>query len=834
MAELLGSLLVRLGLESGAFKSGLDSSTKEFKKAQRQFEQIGASMANVGKNLTLGVTLPMIALGAKAVQGAKDQAKAVAQVEAALTSMGDASGKTSAELAKTADALELRSLFDADVILTKVTANLLTFGNVAGEVFDRAQQAAIDMATRMGSDPQGAAIMLGKALNDPIKGITALTRVGVQFTDAQKKQIKAFQESGQAAKAQGIILSEVERQFAGAAEAAANTEPLRKAEVAWNQAMDKIGEAILPLIPKISSAIEKVAMAFANLPESAQNLILVGAAIAAALGPVVFIIGSLVKLAAPLAAAFTTASAAAAASGAAAGGASAGFAALAAAAAPWIAAAAAIAGAGYLIYQNWDKIAPVLTEVWEAISATLGPPLQEIVSTISTMFRELWSGPFGDGIREAGTRLAAFGSVFFEIMGPVFIATLKIALTIIGNVLNALLEFGRALGSLFRGEVGDALGHFAKSIDNLFGGIPGKVIGWIADMVRGIGSWMGDKLNAIWENVKGKIEAVKGWFFGLYDAVVGHSYIPDMVSEIGVHMRRLDGELAAPAKKATSKAAEAFRALQQEVASIFARLFPENAAAIQLDTEIARINVYFDTLKKKGGDALALEEQRLATIEALRREYHGLHRDIAGAEVGGEAAKIEVVNGGKSLEDTSAEISARMGDALGKVAKQADVTKVKVVESFAQMADGALREIERFVNGIKSGNWVDTISGLLSAIDKIAGIVTGGKGTNVGPFTFGGSQPIDGARASGGPVMAGRSYLVGEEGEEIFTPQTSGAIIPNDQLNSMGGIAEIRPSPYFDVVVDGRIVRASPAIMDGSAKVATSRLGRRQTRLLQG
>ena len=34
--------------------------------------------------------------------------------------------------------------------------------------------------------------MLGKALNDPVKGITALGRAGVTFTDEQKKQIKQW------------------------------------------------------------------------------------------------------------------------------------------------------------------------------------------------------------------------------------------------------------------------------------------------------------------------------------------------------------------------------------------------------------------------------------------------------------------------------------------------------------------------------------------------------------------------------------------------------------------------------------------------------------------
>jgi hypothetical protein len=57
----------------------------------------------------------------------------------------------------------------------------------------------------------------------------------------------------------------------------------------------------------------------------------------------------------------------------------------------------------------------------------------------------------------------------------------------------------------------------------------------------------------------------------------------------------------------------------------------------------------------------------------------------------------------------------------------------------------------------------------------LAGISTGSNNTN-GRFR--------GARANGGPVMGGSSYLVGERGPELFTPGTSGNITPN---GAMGG-----------------------------------------------
>jgi hypothetical protein len=191
---------------------------------------------------------------------------------------------------------------------------------------------------------------------------------------------------------------------------------------------------------------------------------------------------------------------------------------------------------------------------------------------------------------------------------------------------------------------------------------------------------------------------------------------------------------------------------------------------------------------------------------------------------GEQAPEVEVVDGTKSIEDINDDILGRADEVFGKVGKSADAMRVKVVESFAGMVNGAMQELDRFVRGIKSGNWLDVIGGLLSAIDQIGGIVTQGKGFKLGSFEFGNSGSLAGARADGGPVTAGRSYLVGERGEEIFTPSTSGTIIANDQLG--GGIATIVPSPYFDVVVDGRIQRAGPTIAQAGSVVAQQNMQR--------
>lgn len=306
IGTLLEKLFVSVGVDLSGFGDELSRATNEVGKSanemKRSFEGVGKSWQDTGKKMmkaggvmSAAITAPLLIAGKAAVDGALAQRQAMAQVEATLASMGNAAGRTSEELLKASDALEMKSLFDGDEILQKSTANLLTFGNVAGEQFDRAQQAAVDLATRMGTDLQGATIMVGKALNDPIKGIAALSRVGIQLTDSQKATIEGMAEMGNMAGAQSIILAELERQFGGAAAAAANTDPYRQTQVALGQLGDTVGEAILPIIPQVTEVLTGMIDAFTSLSPEAQTFIIAAAAIAAVLGPVVLAVGALVS-----------------------------------------------------------------------------------------------------------------------------------------------------------------------------------------------------------------------------------------------------------------------------------------------------------------------------------------------------------------------------------------------------------------------------------------------------------------------------------------------------------------------------------------------------------
>lgn len=149
---------------------------------------------------------------------AEAAAKAQAQLEAVITSTGGAAGITADQVNELADTLSKATGVEDDLII-KNSALMLTFTKVSSKVFPDAIDAALNMSAVMGTDLQSSIIQVGKALQDPIEGVTALRRVGVNLTDSQRDLIRTMMDSGQIMEAQQLILDELTTEFGGAAEA---------------------------------------------------------------------------------------------------------------------------------------------------------------------------------------------------------------------------------------------------------------------------------------------------------------------------------------------------------------------------------------------------------------------------------------------------------------------------------------------------------------------------------------------------------------------------------------------------------------------------------------
>jgi hypothetical protein len=200
------------------------------------------------------------------IEEGQEAAKVSAQTEQVIRSTGGAAKVSAGGVGELAEALSRKTGMDDEAIQSGANL-LLTFTNIRNEagrgndVFDRTVAVAQDMSVALGTDLSSSSMQLGKALNDPIKGLSALTRSGVQFTDQQKEQIRTLVESGRTLDAQKIILAELETQVGGSAAAQATS--LEKLQVTYGNLQETVAARVLPVVNRLANT-------FSGLPEPVQ------------------------------------------------------------------------------------------------------------------------------------------------------------------------------------------------------------------------------------------------------------------------------------------------------------------------------------------------------------------------------------------------------------------------------------------------------------------------------------------------------------------------------------------------------------------------------------
>lgn len=261
------------GIKVKADFSGLES---ELKKVEKEAEKAGNEIAGMSKkadgasstmgtkfsnlgNIFTGAYFAMDAVRrvynstlGNMISEAQEGEKAAKLLESGIKATGNAAGFAADEFASMAGDLQAATNFDGEDIMINVTAILQTFRNLTGETFKTAQSLALDLSTVLGQDLKSSALQLGKALNDPIAGVTALGRAGITFSEDQKGMIKTLMETGNIAQAQQVILTEVANQVGGAAKATAD--PLVQMKNAWGDIAQNLGQMILPLLKDLASA----------------------------------------------------------------------------------------------------------------------------------------------------------------------------------------------------------------------------------------------------------------------------------------------------------------------------------------------------------------------------------------------------------------------------------------------------------------------------------------------------------------------------------------------------------------------------------------------------
>jgi transglycosylase-like protein with SLT domain len=256
-----------LGVDVYAVTAGVAPAVE---KASKEAGEKGGKAAGSawGKGfLELAAVVAAEKIGETILEAAEQSETITKRTEAVVKSTGGVAHVSAEQVSELADAIMRKSGVDAEA--TRSGENmLLSFRNIRNEtgrgndIFNQATTTLTDMTAALtGATPtaetlRAKAVILGKALNDPVKGMAALTRVGVQFTEQQKEQIKAMVKSGDTLGAQKMILGQLNAQFAGAA--AAYATPMERLHVATHELAVQAGTALLPAVGAVATWLTNV------------------------------------------------------------------------------------------------------------------------------------------------------------------------------------------------------------------------------------------------------------------------------------------------------------------------------------------------------------------------------------------------------------------------------------------------------------------------------------------------------------------------------------------------------------------------------------------------
>ena len=253
----------------------VNNAISNLQKVDKQTKAAESSFKVLGKTITAAfVATEIIKFSKQSINAWETQKQVVEVLNATLQATGATAWTSSKQLQEMASSLQQITNYGDETII-QMQSVLLGFKNIKGDTFEDATKAILDMATVMKMDLSSAAQAVGKALDDPINGITSLQRQGFRFSEAQKDVIQALIDTGDMAGAQNIILDELNTTYGGAAEAAATASTQIKN--AWGDLKEGVGAFLTGFLDneagkKVVAVIQWIGNAFATFHDNVDFL----------------------------------------------------------------------------------------------------------------------------------------------------------------------------------------------------------------------------------------------------------------------------------------------------------------------------------------------------------------------------------------------------------------------------------------------------------------------------------------------------------------------------------------------------------------------------------
>lgn len=215
----ISDIKIKLEAETAKF-------TEEINKARRSLNGLNLTKIAIGGIATAaiaatGAVVSFVGSLGDGIKIFEETERYMARTEAQLRATGSAVGFSSSEMDKFARSVAMNTLASTDGVRQAMSV-MMTFKSVTGESFKEAIKLSQDLAETFGTDISSEARNLGRALESPAEAISILKRKGIELTSEQQNLINSFVETGDKAKAQKIIFKALQERVGGTGESAAS------------------------------------------------------------------------------------------------------------------------------------------------------------------------------------------------------------------------------------------------------------------------------------------------------------------------------------------------------------------------------------------------------------------------------------------------------------------------------------------------------------------------------------------------------------------------------------------------------------------------------------
>lgn len=814
---IVGALRAVLGLDTAAFEEGSTKAQRESKKLQRQLKKTGDKIEKIGDRMSLGITAPVVALGFASVRTATDMEElesafdvvfgnASDEVRAWAETTGNEMGRATSEIQE--GALAFQQLFEkaldpkASVALSKqfavLTQDLASFKNLANE---DAQRTLFSGLTGEAEPLRKVGVFLNAAAVETKALEMGMERVNGKFTDQQKIVARAALIQEQLADANGDVIRTFDSQ----------ANQVKRAQAAFTELQIAIGTKLLPTVtPLITKAADLIDM-FANLPDPIQNTVLGGLAISAAFGPVLSIFGRFIGVAPALVASLVSIT-----------GAGTGVAAvLGTILAPMLGVTAAVIAA----VAAWKTFSPVLKdnkkareELYGLIEESEASRKKEKATTLENAAAHLTEA---NAIRE---RIRARLEEERELLKKQSKALST------GMGMRSMPMIG-AVGDIMTRKAAKEMGETAEAIretENELAALDKRIeevkVTYVdlGGVIEENTDKTEDNTGATAESIKEKEKLEKSHkktIKAARDEIRETKALTEALSESEREYQLVKIELDQLASGFMGSREE-LRALAEEILAsreAFQAVRDDADEAAEAEKKRAdEIRERREKEKQALQDALEDHDQLTKTVQQEIEENRLLAEALAIStreyEIQREVLRL-LEEGHLGTKESVRAMAEQLVASREKLEEVGEATKEREddLEKFGSTGMAAFDSVANSVNGLlnalQSGDW----AGILGSIGGLLSEVFGDKGDSFGSKIGGIFKAFGGMRASGGPVLAGVPYRVGEMGAEMFVPSQAGRIVPANQMNSGGGEVKlyVDPSPYFDTRVDSRSAKVA-------------------------